>query len=140
MEEIVDEKDMSWLAGFFDGEGCISIAVWKDAKKPTHRSGYIGSVSLSNNILSVLKEVDTITRQFKQPLSHTTLAGHCHVISWTGIAGTELLIKLLPYLRNPRQIERAKVYMEFFSPKRYCNYQQVIRDRLWEEWLKLRAS
>lgn len=106
---IKEESDWFWLVGLFDGEGGISLSM-----KPM----CVGSVNISNNEYQIVKDAMEITAAVGLPASHVSICKldkGCFILIWSGYTGTPLLKKLLPFLHNPRQRERAELYCKFFD-------------------------
>jgi hypothetical protein len=104
---------LPYLAGFFDGEGCIHLAkqVSRDpARRPTFRM----RVVIGQNNLEILEffsheigvpgKIHKVTRTQKQNRQ-------CYSLIYDGSASFEVLRKLLPFLR--RKKHEALVALEY---------------------------
>ena len=104
---------LSYLAGFFDGEGCIHLAkqVSRDpARRPTFRMRVaIGQnnfeiLDLFSREIGVPGKIHTVTRTEKQNRQ-------CYSLIYDGSASFEVLRKLLPFLRRKKY--EALVALEY---------------------------
>jgi hypothetical protein len=105
-----------YLAGFFDGEGCINIAVRGRAKQVVLR------IMLVNTDYEFLKEVQS---EYGGRLSRRQHKAKPHwkpfcCVTWTNNHAARFLGVLAPYLRVKRkQVDLAIEFLEFqFRPRR----------------------
>lgn len=126
-----EETDWFWFVGIFDGEGGISISM---------RPMCVGSVNISNNESQIIRDCMGITAAVGIPATHVSLTKRdkgCFVLFWNGYAGVPLLQKLLPFLRNPRQCQRAKLYCKFFDATfKYQSGHRPARAAILSQWEK----
>jgi len=107
MDEFRNQLDLVWLAGFFDGEGCISLM---------ENRGYVrGEVSLSQKDPMPLHRVLHIAHEQGWPRPYVGYAKGGVKIKWYDTHGCKPLESLLPYL-CPRNSERAGIYLRAFLP------------------------
>lgn len=130
MEKV--ETDWFWFGGFFDGEGSISLSM----KGVCYTQG---CVSITNNELQLIK----VCMKIATSVIPTTVIRHrsgqgCFVLIWSNYNGSRLLQKLLPFLRNPRQRQRAELYLEFFDATKYRQLgQRPKREAIMVQWKRL---
>jgi hypothetical protein len=102
------EVEKAYLAGFFDGEGCISIVARMDKKKAKTPSYQVDVVIGQRDIRTLhdLQQMTGIGKVYEN-------AGGRGCASWriTHIQTRDFLSVLLPYLRNKKQ--EAVLAIEF---------------------------
>jgi hypothetical protein len=129
-----DPVELAWLAGFFDGEGCISI---RHAKRPANRSAwFVLQVSITNthrNSLQRIKDLfgfGTLHERANVPQNRKTI----YTYMLGGRQAECALLTLLPYLFVKR--EQAKMALEFRSLGQKKPY-QLIPTETYERMLEL---
>lgn len=125
------ETDLAWLAGVFDGEGCISIS-------PRYRSG---SVSLSQQNKEFIELILVLCAKLKlsEPVLHLPTSHSLgFTLYWNGQWGTKFLAVVLPYLHHPWKCKQAKIYMKFFDPSKRHKKRPKEKDMLILEWQELK--
>lgn len=131
--------DLAWLAGFFDGEGCVAIS------KPRGYYEYHGAVTISQQEGIVLEHVRTIAEEQGFPIHEAYRGGYAPnnvlCLRLSNQKGRTFLQKLLPFMHHEAKIARAKFYIKFFSyDGRYLKKgEENMKHTLWPEWQKLRA-
>lgn len=121
--------DLAWLAGFFEGEGCITIG-------PKLRSP--GMVNISQQNEMCITRVLVLCKKLKLPKPYIQLPtknsfGFC--LWWYTLKGTKFLQAVHPYLRHPHKLARADIYLRFFAPERKKEQGRTEeRLALLEEW------
>ena len=104
----VTELDKSYLAGFFDGEGCVSIRKSQGKKvKP----GYDLEVVLSQNQRTILDEFQQKTGLGRIYITTNIRYGVTHTWRLYTNDAKALLITILPYLRDKR--DQAELALDF---------------------------
>ncbi len=95
--------DLSYLAGLFDGEGCIHINKWPNALKNGHKYGLLTQIKMCDGrLLSDLhKKYGGNLRLLKRSLNNPN---HSDILIWRVECGKARLFlkKLLPYMRLKR--------------------------------------
>lgn len=154
-EPMKEEFDLRYIAGFFDGEGSISLC---RSKRKDRLIEYVLMVSLSNTyypIVTFLKEVFDGSL-FLNTSAHKKNPNHRPVLQWTisGKKAKKALERLLPFLVvKKEQAVIGIAFQEFKSkkpgghkaePERFLVMQnfkdqlQTVRDkgnRLQDTWL-----
>lgn len=130
------QEDLPWLAGFFDGEGCISVS---KAKGRVY-SHYAGQVTISQKNLVPLDEVVNILDHLGLKIPHAYVQKGCTSLRFHSVHGAAFLTYLLPYLRHPERIAKAEIYVKLFAPGTYKKKMRPERDALWEQWLELKGD
>lgn len=109
---MIDRDKLIWAAGFFDGEGCVSIS--KNVYSPKGRNTTFTCYQLS---LIVAQEVEAPIRILHEMFGGTsTLTSRKGVnyYQWknTGIEALQTLNALLPYLVVKRQVAEHGIRFE----------------------------
>ncbi|KKN17431.1 hypothetical protein LCGC14_0966010 [marine sediment metagenome] len=117
MEDWTEKEKLCWLAGFFDGDGSMSIQ--------KANVSFAGSVFFGNSCIALLKTVET----FLYELGFSTEDVRCYGYPYDGsrshpsvrlhnTAGARLLKMMLPYIQHPKQQKRAEIFIEAFAGQR----------------------
>ena len=111
--ETQQQIDLAWAAGFFDGEGSITLA--RIRRTCGNRVNYRTRVYIAQNCLETLNKfrdrVDENCFAIQLPLRET-YTRPIYQLSYDGIHGFRLLKKLRPYLI--RKASEADVIFEFY--------------------------
>ena len=108
---ISKEADISWLAGFFDGEGSISLLYYP----PPSLSGWIGRVNLVQKDTEPLERVLDILASHNLPLPGCISNGDGTIhFNWSGAEAVPLLETLLPYFCVWNK-KRAEIFIRVFT-------------------------
>lgn len=79
-----------WLAGFFDGEGCVMSS--------SRANYFLITVSLSQKDVNILSAVQAIYGgTISDRGANSTAYGHCNVLRWCGKSAKRVLSDMLPY-------------------------------------------
>ncbi len=117
MEDWTKKEKLCWLAGFFDGDGSMSIQ--------KANVSFAGSVFFGNSCIELLKTVEV----FLYELGFSTEDVRCYGYPYDGsrshpsvrlhnTAGARLLKMMLPYIQHPKQQKRAEIFIEAFTGQR----------------------
>lgn len=110
--------EIAYLAGLFDGEGCIQIARCNKGS-----IGFTYSLSVKIN-LQYTKTLQEIHDKFGGSICTTPRQDKCNQWTCCGINANDILKLLLPHLREKKkQAELAIEYIETFG----CGRQQCGR-------------
>ena len=107
----MSETDLIYIAGFFDGEGCITIDAWKSRK----RQQFALRVRINNNDLEILTFIKNIlggsiciaSRANEKHKTYKT----CYAWAVACCSASRVLQKLLPYLKHTKK--QALLALEF---------------------------
>ncbi len=133
-----EERKWIWLAGFFDGEGCVQIA-----KRAREERRWVLSLSIANTHLETL---NTLIADFGGRMYCKPRAEDWHKDCWywsaTGDEAMEVLRRLLPNLRVKRlQAEIGIEFQERLRSKRYGRWDRTTDEELeWREDARLRLG
>lgn len=70
MDNPQQKMEFSWLAGFFEADGCVSISV--NASTVKHRKGFKPFASLVNTDLSIMNRIVFILDKYRLPYHFVT--------------------------------------------------------------------
>lgn len=107
----VDDAVLGYMAGFFDGEGSISIACHRQRRKGAEYNYYLVSISCGNNHKGPL---ELFQRVFGGTiLSRVPKYGRCRFYTWDAqaVLAVRALESLLPFLRVKE--DQATAAIEF---------------------------
>jgi len=108
---ITSEKDIIYISGFFDGEGCISIL--KQKRKDMKMPHYFLEIKITNTNKDVIQYIYNVLKVGR--LSKKADKRKNHRTQWCWIANSTeavyILKLLLPYLKVKK--EQAKLAIEF---------------------------
>ena len=121
MSNIMTETELAYIAGFVDGEGCISVY------RRSNGITYVPSLSISNTNLEVLQYINGLlggVGYFIEMKSHNPKWKTAWKLRFDSKKCGEVLKPLLPYVRvKHQQMEMALILIDFQSGK---NGQQVL--------------
>lgn len=106
------ETFWAWLAGFIDGDGTVGL--YKDSQ------GYaVAKIVISQKDRTIL---DRITEDVGSGSVHKMNGtwGDVHQLAWGSGASKKIAAKLLPYLRVPKKLAKARVLVNL-AAKTYSN-------------------
>ena len=132
--------DLAWLAGFFDGEGCITLTRHVEERGYPR---YCGTVSLTQYNKVCIEKVLTLVEHYGLPtpsILEPRRSSKGWWLCWAGNKGSEFLLALRPYLRHPKRVARAEIYCRFYDPAKKGRHRQTERKELFVEWLRLRIA
>jgi len=107
----MNETELIWFAGFFDGEGCICL----NRGKGKRVQGYVG-VSQKDPMPLLRTLRLTFDLGWRRPDVVDSHSGTV-TLTWRKGSGCAVLRSLLPYL-CPLNVERAGIYLQAFSSYR----------------------
>lgn len=112
MEEVINEVDLGWVAGFFQGEGSISLSV----NGQGYFIGNIGAYQKEKEPLSLVQSYFG----GKIRLKHNRggfVEGGVDIWEWQlyGKSALPFLKAILPHVHSARMKEEISVYCKFFA-------------------------
>lgn len=135
LEEFSDRELLTWLAGFFDGEGSISMTIG---------AGYEGQVCMgqSNKNSGPLNRVLEICERLQLPLPKVFPSSNGKNTSfwWSRFKGEVLLQRLRPFLTRDRLLPRLELYVEMFDPAKKGKHRVEEKAEIYNRWLTLREN
>lgn len=109
----VQPTDLAWAAGFFDGEGCVTI-VRQRYRDPTRQPTYRLKIYVSQTNKRSLEEFEWIVglrgRIVEQKANRKSRRSCYHLI-YESLASAVVLRRLQPYLRRKR--EQCEIALDF---------------------------
>jgi len=105
--------ETAWLAGFFDGEGCVSLHKDKRHK----RFSYVPAVALANKNFQVLREIQSAWGGYLRTVKRSQTPPH----QWTWTLHLPIsclrrfLLEILPFLKI--KSEEARVLVDFLETR-----------------------
>lgn len=130
--ELVEK--LSWVAGFFDGEGTINITLSKN-------DTLCGQVSLSQRDARLLHQVRDILCEAGiegSPVSKFRTSGSLYYLNYYGVRGTDFLAAIQPYLRGQKRRCRAELFTEMYPPGTFNQTRRSEKLAVYKKWLELR--
>ena len=112
---VENKEDLQYIAGFFDGEGSISLFCRGAVKYKTHQL----QVQITNTDGDVLKWIDEVLgKEGHFHLKHRTgNQRSCWDLQWTSLRAEKVLETLIPFLKTKRkQAELALEFRRTFPP------------------------
>jgi hypothetical protein len=110
----MNETDLAYMAGFFDGEGCVTLRyqVLKDGRNCFRRRVCV--VNTNQDILKTFQSC--FGGYFKERVHMKRYKGcenHKHIFEWTDTETTAdvFIEKIIPYLRLKKR--QAELYLEY---------------------------
>ena len=101
------ETSLAWLAGFFEGEGHISI-------NKTQWGGTVGITQKNGRLVRHIIELVRLLRLPTPSISQPTERMSCYTLVWSCMKGTQFLQAIRPYFHHPHKMARADIYLQFF--------------------------
>lgn len=99
--------DLAWCAGFFDGEGYITIQRRKSTVNGKIYEGHYLRIGVNHVAIEPLKELKRVLGgTIKQQTEHTVIGNRKQRHSWqmSTKEAAQTLISLMPYFRNKNQV------------------------------------
>jgi len=97
------EQDLAYIAGFFDGEGCVSIRRARPVR-PNQNTRYSLLVTIANTNLPILEFIAGVLGGVIHRCSWTTLRRRAmYHLYWCGYDARKVLETIQPFLRIKKQ-------------------------------------
>lgn len=132
VDRLLSESEASYVAGFFDGEGTLTI---QSSKRPEHRAGWRhdARMSIANTNVDVLIYIRSLCGGRLVTESRKPGQKACYVLSWTPNQIRFLLPQLITRFRVKQQ--QAGLVMQLLALKKAG---QKLTDEQWREAEQLR--
>lgn len=130
------ELDIRYIAGFIDGEGCISITKTKK-RMAGGADRYFPYLAISNTNLSILQELQALYPVGRKISVRPKISNRrqCYGIRWDGNELRRFLQDLIPHLREKKL--QAILVLEFMETLR-CKHEH--RKKIPEEIIQIREG
>jgi len=115
---MLTDIDLAYIAGFFDGEGCISLCKVKDDSYRRNYN-YMLAIHVSNTKLEILEMLHREFGGHFQRIKNKTTPNGKEIYVWalTRRIATRFIKAIYPYLRmKRRQAELALEYRKLINP------------------------
>lgn len=128
------EVALAWVAGFFAGEGSISITYGN--------FGFSGLVSLPQRKRGLLELAREVVIAHSVKIREPAYWGSTHMynLNFNGTSGSELLRLILPYPIDEKHRKRAEIYLRMFPAGEHHVLRRAERKEIYIEWLQLRID
>lgn len=113
--------DLKYLAGFIDGEGCITIDKLVRKNKTDNKKCFKLSMSVTNTYIKIIEEIH---KQFGGYLIKLQAPKGCKTykkIIWEQSHAVKMVQKLLPYLKIKRKQAKLLIAYWNYRQKPHCN-------------------
>lgn len=107
--------DLAWAAGFFDGEGFVTIQSRNSLVAGKRYSGYYLRIGINHVAVEPLQEIQRILGgTIRQQLIHTVVGNRKQRHSWQmGCqAAKEALIQMMPYFKNKNKVAELGIELQ----------------------------
>ena len=131
--EMTKKENLIWLAGFFDGEGSITVV----STNPAGRSGFNGQICFANMNPVLRERVGRLLVEIGTPAEKVQWSKNCLRVINT--YGRTVLEAILPYIHHPKQLARAEVYLEMFAGQKGETRPEA-RQEAYVKWLELKIK
>lgn len=135
---MTQHEKLVWLAGFFEGEGSISIHQDINALP---RFQIHGNIMLSQRSLELLKAI--VAQVVELGLPAPRWCTRSLQLGWNGYKGAEFLQALRPYFRHPYKILYADLYLSLFAPTKkglHSPERRSEKEAGYKEWKHFRGQ
>ena len=133
MENWTEKEKLIWLAGFFDGEGSITIS------HGSSDSGFVGQICFANVNPILLATVRGIVAGLGISVQDIHWYTSSNSVRLLGVNGRRTIEAILPYLQHPKQLARAVVYLEAFAGRK-GEARPKERQKAYVKWLELKIK
>ncbi len=107
--------DLAWCAGFFDGEGFVTIQSRKSTVNGKVYTGYYLRIGINHVAVEPLEEIKRLLGGTLRKQSEHTVIGNRkqrHTWQMSCQAAKEALIKLMPYFRNKQVVATLGIELQ----------------------------
>lgn len=129
------KEALAWLAGFFAGEGCISM--YYDG----HQT-FTGHVIISQRERKLLDLGCAIVEAhgIGAPEPRYSAGSHVFDLYFNRLKGSELLQLIVPFPMRAKHKKRAEIYLRMFPPGQHHVKRKAERQSIYIEWQRLRID
>ena len=129
--DVKSKEALAWVAGFFCGEGSISIT-----------RAYIGLVSMVQKDPKPLELVHKILAAYgvENPSPWYSERMGVFELTFSNTRGFEFLHLIMSYPMREKHRKRAEVYLKMFPPEKKGIHRRGERNDCYAEWLQLRIT
>ncbi len=133
---VKSKEALAWVAGFFDGEGSVNVARYEPTGSIT------GHMMITQKVVEPLEFMRAVLIAHGLEIRNVRCreSQNTYELAFSGPQGAEVLQLLLPYLRHPKQIRRAELYLKVFPPGSKGVRMREQRTNGYNEWLKSRNT
>lgn len=142
------DTDWAWLAGFFEGEGCINLGRFR-YKGEIKRGYFEGGLEISQKCAEPLEFIQKLLGEagidstLREVEFHPGRLTPTLYISFS--QGGQVLQGVLPDMHHPEKIAKAKLFIEMrmLIGKRGAKLTEKLiaeREKVWCKWLELREK
>lgn len=106
---------LAWCAGFFDGEGFVTIQERKQKIKDKVYRGYYLRIGINHVAPEPLQEIQKILGgTLRKQSEHSIVGNRKQRFSWqmSCQAASEALIKMMPYFRNKMKVAELGIELQ----------------------------
>lgn len=107
--------DLAWCAGFFDGEGFITIQSRNSKVNGKRYTGYYLRIGINHVAIEPLQEIQRVLGgTIRQQTAHTVVGNRKQRHSWQmGCqAAKEALIQMMPYFKNKNKVAELGIELQ----------------------------
>ena len=107
--------DVAWCAGFFDGEGFVTIQKRNSLVNGKRYESYYLRIGINHVALEPLQEIQRILGgTLRQQSAHTVVGNRKQRHSWqmSCSAAKEALIQMMPYFRNKQHVAELGIELQ----------------------------
>lgn len=107
--------DLAWCAGFFDGEGFVTIQLRNSKVNGKRYSGYYLRIGINHVAIEPLKEIQRVLGgTIRQQTAHTVVGNRKQRHSWQmGCqAAKSALIQMMPYFKNKQKVAELGIELQ----------------------------
>jgi len=132
--DVESKEALAWVAGFFCGEGCVSVS-----RTETSCCGMVMIGQKERRPLELIHEILAVHGIIVSEPRYAKSSG-VFTLTLNNAYGSEFLQLLLPYPIGKKHRKRAEVYLRMFPPGEHYRKRGVHRNSCFVEWVELQAA
>jgi hypothetical protein len=113
--------NLQYLAGFIDGEGCITIDKLTRKNKTNNKKCFKLSMSITNTYIKIIEEIHNQFGRYLIKLQEPKGCKKYKKVIWEQSHAVKMVKKLLPYLRLKRKQAKLLIAYWNYRQKPHCN-------------------